>query len=158
MWLVQNHYSKLLFFYRKKKQIKEKDTNGGKKGKSPKVKSTNYLNVENHTENNYFVLQKCNPSYELAGECIVGCESPYSETEDGTYDHLGNKDARKTPAEDIYNHTSCAELSDLSDYDVTNQKRLNKEDNTYDHAGVGDSSYGHFDMHEIKETDYSVLS
>lgn len=128
-------------------------------GRSPQINgSKNYSNVENQTENNYFVLQKLNPSYELAGECIVGSESPYNETEDGTYDHLGNKDARKAPAEDIYNHTSSAELSDLSDYDVTNHKHLNEEDSTYDHAGVGDSSYGHFDLHPIKETDYSMLS
>lgn len=94
----------------------------------------------------------------MAGECIVGSESPYNETEDGTYDHLGNKDARKTPDEDIYNHTLCAELSDLSDYDVANHKRINEEDSTYDHAGVKDNSYGHFDLHQIKESDYSVLS
>lgn len=94
----------------------------------------------------------------MAGECIVGSESHYSETEDGTYDHLRNKDARKTPVEDIYNHTSRADLSDLSDYDVTNHKHFNVEDSTYDHAGVRDSSYGHIDLHPIEETDYSVLS
>lgn len=145
----------ILLYIRRKKQMQEKNAVGGRS--SPANGSKNYSNVENHTEN-YFVLQKSNPSYELAGECIVGSESPYNETKDGTYDHLGNKEARKTPVEDIYNHTSCAELSDLSDYDVTNHKRLYEEDNTYDHAGVGDSSYGHFDLHQIKETDYSVLS
>uniref|UniRef100_K1QFM8 Uncharacterized protein n=1 Tax=Magallana gigas TaxID=29159 RepID=K1QFM8_MAGGI len=140
----------------RKKQLQEKNA---VEGRSPHTNgSKNYPNVENQTEKNYFVLQKSNPSYELAGECIVGSESPYNEAEDGTYDHLGNKDARKAPAEDIYNHTSSAELSDLSDYDVTNHKHLNEEDSTYDHAGVGDSSYGHFDVHPIKETDYSMLS
>lgn len=128
-------------------------------GRSPHTNgSKNYPNVENQTEKNYFVLQKSNPSYELAGECIVGSESPYNETEDGTYDHLGNKDARKTPVEDIYNHTSRADLSDLSDYDVTDHKHFNVEDSTYDHAGVRYSSYGHIDLHPIEETDYSVLS
>lgn len=148
----------MILYVRRRKEGTEEDTNGGGRGKSPKIQSTNYSNVENHTENNYFVLQKSNPSYELAGECIVGSESPYSETEDGTYDHLGNKDARKTPVEDIYNHTSRADLSDLSDYDVTNHKHFNVEDSTYDHAGVRDSSYGHIDLHPIEETDYSVLS
>lgn len=95
----------------------------------------------------------------MAGECIVGkVESPYNEAEDGTYDHLGNKDARKAPAEDIYNHMTCAESLDLSDYDITNHKSLNRDDNTYDHAGVGDSSYSHFYQHQIEKTDYSVLS
>eukprot|EP00105_Crassostrea_gigas_P021071 XP_011440060.1 PREDICTED: uncharacterized protein LOC105337153 isoform X2 [Crassostrea gigas] len=145
-----------VLYIRRKKQMQEKSAVGGR---SPQINgSKNYSNVENQTENNYFVLQKSNPSYELAGECIVGSESPYNEAEDGTYDNLGNKDARKAPAEDIYNHTSSAELSDLSDYDVTNHKHLNEEDSTYDHAGVGDSSYGHFDLHPIKETDYSMLS
>lgn len=146
----------IVLYIRRKKQLQEKNA---VEGRSPHTNgSKNYSNVENSTEKNYFVLQKSNPSYELAGECIVGSESPYNEAEDGTYDHLGNKDARKAPAEDIYNHTSSAELSDLSDYDVTNHKHLNEEDSTYDHAGVGDSSYGHFDLHPIKETDYSMLS
>lgn len=146
----------IVLYIRRKKQLQEKQAVGGRS--SPTNGSKNYSNVENHTENNYFVLQKSNPSYELAVGCIVGSESPYNEAEDGTYDHLGNKDARKTPAKDIYNHTSGAELPDMSDYDVTNHKRPNKEDNTYDHAGVGDSSYGHFDLQQIKESDYSVLS
>lgn len=146
----------IVLYIRRKKQLQEKNA---VEGRSPHTNgSKNYPNVENQTEKNYFVLQKSNPSYELAGECIVGSESPYNEAEDGTYDHLGNKDARKAPAEDIYNHTSSAELSDLSDYDVANHKHLNEEDSTYDHAGVGDSSYGHFDLHPIKETDYSMLS
>lgn len=61
-----------------------------------------------------------------------------------TYDHIGDKDARKRPANDIYNHASTGGLSDLSDYDVTNRKNESSEGNTYDRTGVRDDSYGKF--------------
>lgn len=93
----------------------------------------------------------------MAGHISVASDSPYNEAEDGTYDHLGNKGARKTPAEDNYYQTPCNELSDLSDYDVANHKCLNAEDGTYDHSGVTDNSYGHFELTQIKETYYSEL-
>lgn len=147
----------LLYMYvRKRKNMQEKDKPRGRSTLT--IGSTKYSNVQNHTDQNVVVLQQSNPSYELAGHISVASESPYTEAEDGTYDLLGNKEARKAHAEDIYNQASCNELSDLSDYDVANHKRLNAEDDTYGHSGVRDNSYGHFDLTQIKETVYSELS
>lgn len=136
--------------------MQEKDITRGRG--SLTIRSAKYSNVQNNTDQNVVVLQQSNHSHELAGHISVASESPYNETENGTYDLLGNKEARKVHAEDIYNQTSCNELSDLSDYDVANHKRLNAEDDTYDHSGVTENSYGHFDLSQIKETVYSELS
>lgn len=136
--------------------MQEKDITRGRSTLT--IGSTKYSNVQNNSDQNVVVLQQSNNSYELAGHISVASESPYTEAEDGTYDLLGNKEARKAHAEAIYNQTSCNELSDLSDYDVANHKRLNAEDDTYDHSGVRDNSYSHFDLTQIKETDYSKLS
>lgn len=153
---MYNHIYSTFFFFRKRKNMQETDKTRGRSTLT--IGSTKYSNVQNNTNQNVVVLQQSNPSYELAGLISVASESPYNDAEDGTYDLLGNKEARKAHAEDIYNQTSCNELSDLSDYDVANHKRLNAEDDTYDHSGVTDNSYGHFDLTQIKETDYSELS
>lgn len=144
-----------VFFFRKTKNIHEKDATRGRTTFT--IGSTKHSNLQNHTDENNVVLQQSNQSYELAGRISVASDSPYNEAEDGTYDHLGNKGARKTPAEDNYYQTSCNELSDLSDYDIANHKRLNAENGTYDHSGVTDHSYGHFELTQIKETYYSEL-
>lgn len=118
-------------FFRKTKNIHEKDATRGRTTFT--IGSTKHSNLQNHTDENNVVLQQSNQSYELAGRISVASDSPYNEAEDGTYDHLGNKGARKTPADDNYYQTSCNELSDLSDYDIANHKRLNAENGTYDH-------------------------
>lgn len=120
-----------VFFFRKTKNIHEKDATRGRTTFT--IGSTKHSNLQNHTDENNVVLQQSNQSYELAGHISVASDSPYNEAEDGTYDHLGNKGARKTPADDNYYQTSCNELSDLSDYDIANHKRLNAENGTYDH-------------------------
>ncbi|XP_052676605.1 uncharacterized protein LOC128157972 isoform X2 [Crassostrea angulata] len=114
-----------------------------------------YSNTELENDKNYFVLQQSNPTYELADNSKIESESPYNEAEDGTYDHLGDKDAREIPADDIYNHASSGGLLDLSDYDVANRKNVNSENNTYDRTGVGDESYGKFTS---DLSDYDVTS
>lgn len=103
-----------------------------------------YSNTELEIDKNYFVLQQSNPTYELADNSKIQFEIPFHEAEDGTYDHLGDKEARKRPADDIYNHASSGGLLDLSDYDVANSKNASSEDNTYDRTGVRDDSYGKF--------------
>lgn len=145
----------ILLYIRKTKNIHEKDATRGRTTFT--IGSTKHSNLQNHTDENNVVLQQSNQSYELAGRISVASDSPYNEAEDGTYDHLGNKGARKTPADDNYYQTSCNELSDLSDYDIANHKRLNAENGTYDHSGVTDHSYGHFELIQIKETYYSEL-
>lgn len=85
----------------------------------------------------------------------IESESPYNEAEDGPYDHLGEKKVRRRPVDDIYNHATSAEISDLSDYDVANHKHLNSEDNTYDHPAFGEDSYGKF---KSETTDYDVTN
>lgn len=136
--------------------MQEKDITRGRSALT--IGSTKYSNVQNNSDQNVVVLQPSNHSYELAGHISVASENPYTEAEDGTYDRLGNKEARKAHAGNIYNQTASNELSDLSDYDVANHKRLNAEDDTYDHSGITDNSYGHFDLTQIKETVYSELS
>lgn len=125
---------------RRKHVLQEKDTKSTYV--PPAKESEKYTDSKTYNDTNYFVLQRSNPTYELADNSKLEFESPYNEAEEGTYDHLGEKKARKRPADDIYNHASSAELSDLSDYDVANHKHLNSEDNTYDHTCVGDDSYG----------------
>lgn len=125
---------------RRKHVLQEKDTKSTYV--PPAKESEKYTDSKTYNDTNYFVLQRSNPTYELADNSKLEFESPYNEAEEGTYDHLGEKKARKRPADDIYNHASSAELLDLSDYDVANHKHLNSEDNTYDHTCVGDDSYG----------------
>lgn len=113
------------------------------------MENENYTSIESHDVHRNFILQQSNPTYQFADDVIhvLGSESPYNEAEDGTYDHLGDKNARKRPVEGIYNHASSAKLSDLSNYDIANHKRLNEEDNNYDHAGVGNNAYGNITPH-----------
>lgn len=106
--------------------MQEKDITRGRSTLT--IGSTKYSNVQNNSDQNVVVLQQSNNSYELAGHISVASESPYTEAEDGTYDLLENKEARKAHAEAIYNQTSCNELSYLYDNDVANHKRLNAED------------------------------
>lgn len=149
--------------FRKKKLVKEKDT-ADRNGTATKETKC-YSNIENNsTENNinksYFVLQKTNPSYELADNIIPESkiENPYNDAEDGTYDHLHDKDARKESApDDTYNHASSVMSPDMSDYDVAHHKQVHEEDTTYDHTSPAENSYGHFDRSQTQETDYSEL-
>lgn len=127
--------------FRRKNVLQEKETKSAYCPPANK-KSERCSDTKTFDNTNYFVLQRPNSTYELADNFKLELESPYNEAEEGTYDHLGEKRVRKKPDDDIYNHASSAELSDLSDYDVTNREHLNNEDNTYDHTGVGDDSYG----------------
>lgn len=138
---------------RKNKQEKVKNV-----GRALTMDDENYTNIESHSVQNNLIIQHSNPEYQLADNLILASESPYNETEDGTYDHLGDKKARKRPVEGIYNHASSTELPDLSVYDLANQKRLSDEDNDYDHAGVANSKYGQYNAPQIGESNYSDLS
>lgn len=142
-YLYLSFCEKICFYlWRRKKDSKNNDRKGGS---VPTTKNAgSYLNTEIENDKNYFVLQQSNPTYELADNSKTESESPYSEAEDGTYDHLENKDARKIPANDIYNYASSGGLLDLSDYDVANRKNESSEDNTYDRTGIRDDSYGKF--------------
>ncbi|XP_065937672.1 uncharacterized protein [Magallana gigas] len=132
----------VFIYIRRKKDSKNNDKKGGS---VPTTKNAgSYSNTELENDKNYFVLQQSNPTYELADNSKTESESPYNEAEDGTYDHLEDKDARKIPANGIYNNASSGGLSDLSDYDVTNRKNESSEGNTYDRTGVRDDSYGKF--------------
>lgn len=146
-----------MYIRKRKKKFQEKVAKGKE---TPTVETENYSRIENTNDKNYFVLQRSNPTYQLADSSGHELESPYNEAEDGTYDHLGNSNARKIPIEnsDLYNHAFSAELSDLSDYDIANHKRLKEDDITYDHTDVGENSYGHFCSTQNKECDYSKLS
>ncbi|XP_078309595.1 uncharacterized protein LOC111105805 [Crassostrea virginica] len=141
---------------RRKRHSKDQNKNGVNK---PRPKNPEcYSEPANNKETNYFVLQQNNPSYELADDIQIGpiAESPYNEAEDGTYDHLGDKDARKQPdVDDTYNHASVVMSPDLSDYDVANHKQVLEEDNTYDHTSPTENSYGHFNTSPTQEPDYS---
>lgn len=122
------------------------------------MENENYTSIESHDVHRNFILQQSNPTYQLADDAILGSESSYKEAEDGTYDHLGDNNARKKTVEGIYNHASSAKLSDLSDYDIANRKPLNEEDNDYDHARVGHNTYGQYNSSPLRESDYSDLS
>lgn len=122
------------------------------------MENENYTYTESNDVHRNSILQQSNPTYHLANDAILGSESPYKEADDGTYDHLGDKNTRKRRVEGIYNCTSSAKLSDESDYDIANHKPSNKEDNDYDHAGVGKNTYGQYNSASIIESDYSDLS
>ena len=144
--------------FRRKKQSKDEEPNGA--NKSTPLTTECYSDIDNNINKNYFVLQQNNPSYEFADDIQIHtkAESPYNEAEDGTYDHLGDKDARKqTDVDDTYNHASVVMSPDLSDYDVANHKQVCEEDNTYDHTIPSENSYGHFNQPFIptQESDYS---
>lgn len=147
-------------FIRRKKNPQEKQTNSRNALASKDGKNSSNKTVEYQIDQNYFVLQQSNPSYELAENSKIESESPYNETEDGTYDHLGHNDARKRPADDIYNHVSSGGLSDLSDYDVANRKNANSEDNTYDRTGVKGDFYGKYksDLSDYDEANRKHLN
>uniref|UniRef100_A0A8W8M180 Uncharacterized protein n=1 Tax=Magallana gigas TaxID=29159 RepID=A0A8W8M180_MAGGI len=131
-----------IIIYKKRKNVlQEKETKSAYCPPANK-ESERCSDSKTFSNTNYFVLQQSNSTYQLADNSKLESESPYNEAKEGTYDHLGEKRVRKRPDDDIYNHASSAELSDLSDYDVANRKHLNNEDNTYDHTGVGDDSYG----------------
>lgn len=127
--------------FRRKNVLQEKETKSAYCPPANK-KSERCSDTKTFDNTNYFVLQRPNSTYELADNFKLELESPYNEAEEGTYDHLGEKRVRKKHDDDTYNHASSADLSDLSDYDVANRKHLNNEDNTYDHTGVGNESYG----------------
>uniref|UniRef100_K1QNJ8 Uncharacterized protein n=1 Tax=Magallana gigas TaxID=29159 RepID=K1QNJ8_MAGGI len=99
----------VVFYHRRLKHKQEKD----KKVKSvPTMENENYTHTESHDVHRNSILQQSNPTYQLANDAILGSESPYKEAEDGTYDHLGDKNTRKRRVEGIYNCTSSAKLSD----------------------------------------------
>lgn len=131
----------IIIYKRRKNVLQEKETKSAYCPPANK-KSERCSDTKTFDNTNYFVLQRPNSTYELADNFKLELESPYNEAEEGTYDHLGEKRVRKKHDDDTYNHASSAELSDLSDYDVANRKHLNNEDNTYDHTGVGNDSYG----------------
>lgn len=145
----------VVFYLRRLKNKQENDNNI--KSVST-MENENYTSIESHDVHRNFILQQSNPTYQLADDAILGSESPYKEAEDGTYDHLGDNNARKKTVEGIYNHASSAKLSDLSDYDIANRKPLNEKDNDYDHARVGHNTYGQYNSSPIRESDYSDLS
>lgn len=122
------------------------------------MENENYTYIESRDVHRNSILQQSNPTYQLADDAILGAESPYKEAEDGTYDHLGDKNARNRRVEGIYNCASSAKLSDVSDYDITNHKPLNEEETDYDHAGFGKNTYGQYNSESIRESDYSDLS
>nr|XP_034307344.1 uncharacterized protein LOC105338041 [Crassostrea gigas]XP_034307345.1 uncharacterized protein LOC105338041 [Crassostrea gigas] len=145
----------VVFYYRRLKHKQEKE----KKVKSVStMENENYTYTESNDVHRDSILQQSNPTYHLTNDAILGSESPYKEADDGTYDHLGDKNTRKRRVEGIYNCTSSAKLSDVSDYDIANHKPLNEEDNDYDHAGVGKNTYGQYNSASIRESDYSDLS
>ena len=72
-----------------------------------------YSDPASNINKNYFVLQQNNPSYELADDIQIDsvAESPYNDADDGTYDHLGDKNARKhNDVDDTYNHLSLIHI------------------------------------------------
>lgn len=142
-------------FIRRTKNLQGRQSNSRNALTSMDGNNSSNKNVENQIDQNYFVLQQSNPTYQLADNSKDESESPYNEAVDGTYDHLGDKDARKRPADDIHNHESSGGLLDLSDYDVANRKNVKSENNTYDRTGVGDDLYGKFTS---DLSDYDVTS
>lgn len=156
LWCIDIGY--YFYSYRKKKQSENEQTNGAKKSTPMSPKS--YSDPASNINKNYFVLQQNNPSYELADDIQIDsvAESPYNDADDGTYDHLGDKNARKhNDVDDTYNHSSSMISPDLSDYDIANNKQVHDEDTTYDHTSPAENSYGHFNTSQTQETDYSEL-
>lgn len=146
-----------MFSFRRKKDLKNNGTYGG--NKSTTTTSESYSDIDNNVNKNYFVLHQSNPSRLLADNSkkVSTVEHVYNDTEDGTYDHLGDKAARKqTAADDTYNHASPVMISDLSDYDVANQKQTHEDDNDYDHTTPAENAYGHLNT-SPKDTDYSCI-
>ncbi|XP_065937675.1 uncharacterized protein [Magallana gigas] len=144
-----------LIYIRRKKKSQGKQTNSRNVLPRNNGKNTSNKNDGNQMDRNYFVLQQSNSTYQLADNSKIQSESPYNEAVDGTYDRLGDKDARKIPANDIYNHASSGGLSDLSDYDVANRKNESSEDHTYDSTGVKDDSFGNL---KSDQSDYVVAN
>lgn len=121
----------VLFSVRRKKHLEDKNTHDG--NKSTTKTSESYSNIDNNVNKNYFVLHKLADNSKKDSTV----ENVYNDSEDGTYDHLGDKAARKQDAaDDTYNHASSVMISDVSDYDVTNQKRTHEDENDYDHTYV----------------------
>eukprot|EP00105_Crassostrea_gigas_P024273 XP_011444475.2 PREDICTED: uncharacterized protein LOC105340218 isoform X1 [Crassostrea gigas] len=143
-----------IIIYKRRKNAQEKETKSAYCPPANK-ESERCSDTKTFNNTNYFVLQRPNSTYQLADNSKLELESPYNEAEEGTYNHLGEKRVRKKHDDDTYNHASSAELSDLSDYDVANRKHLNNEDNTYDHTGVGNDSYGKF---KSDLSDYDVAN
>ncbi|XP_052681167.1 uncharacterized protein LOC128161803 isoform X2 [Crassostrea angulata] len=141
LFLIAGCVIAIIIYKRRKNVLQEKETKSAYCPPANK-KSERCSDTKTFDNTNYFVLQRPNSTYELADNFKLELESPYNEAEEGTYDHLGEKRVRKKHDDDTYNHASSADLSDLSDYDVANRKHLNNEDNTYDHTGVGNDSYG----------------
>lgn len=126
-----------MFSFRRKKHLEDNNTYDCIK--STTKTSESYSDIDNNINENYFVLHQSNPSYKLADNSKKDStvENVYNDSEDGTYDHLGDKAARKQDAaDDTYNHASSVMISDVSDYDVTNQKRTHEDENDYDHTYV----------------------
>ena len=146
-----------MFSFRRKKNLEDNNTYGGNKSKTKTSES--YSDIDNNVNKNYFVLHKINPSHKLADNSKKDStvENVYNDAEDGTYDHLGDRAARKQDAvDDTYNHASSVMISDVSDYDVANQKQTHEDDNDYDHTTPAENAYGHLNT-SPKDTDYSEL-
>lgn len=145
-----------MFFFRRKKHLEGNDTYDGFKSTT---KTSESYSIDINVNENYFVLHQINPSHKLANNSKkdLTVETVYNDAEDGTYDHLGDKAARKqTAADDTYNHASPVMISDASDYDVANQKQTHEDDNDYDHTTPAENAYGHLNT-SPKDTDYSEL-
>ncbi|XP_061186986.1 uncharacterized protein LOC133195133 [Saccostrea echinata] len=103
-----------------------------------------YNEIDKVPDNGYFVLKpRQTPSITDIDKSLEK-ESPYNETEEGEYDHLGNNMSRRKIKEDTYSHTSSAKDRGYSDYDVTNHKEYQDLENTYDHTNKYiEPDYGH---------------
>ncbi|XP_061186980.1 uncharacterized protein LOC133195128 [Saccostrea echinata] len=125
--------------------------NKSKQENRPALESVNstYSEVDDPAQSAYFVLE--NPStYEVVDNSIIHSESPYNETEEGDYDHLRNKDARKKTVDDTYQHATFDSNMGICDYDTSTTDQKHDTDSTYDHM--------HESLNEQRDSDYGYNS
>lgn len=111
-------------------------------------------NVDHSLPNNYFVLAK------IKSDSCIGStnsirdkysKSPYNESSDGDYDHLGQNFIQKVE-EDTYHHAFFSSNEDESDYGVKNINEGILTENPYDHTNTG--TY----QTTMSDNEYSTIS
>lgn len=106
--------------------------------------------TKNIPDHNYFCLEPSSPIYQLADNTKSDQESPYYETEEGTYDHLRDG-ARRKSVDDTYHHTSSIKASNYSDYDITHQVNMDQQESHYDHGDANGSLYDELNSLRLSE-------
>lgn len=119
---------------------------------SPKYSEKN--NVDHSLPNNYFVLAKIKSDSSIGSTNSIRdkySKSPYNESSDGDYDHLGQNFIQKVE-EDTYHHAFFSSNEDESDYGVKNINEGILTENPYDHTNTG--TY----QTTMSDNEYSTIS